>query len=250
MKLLSILRFFERDVKSPQYMNDNDKLNSNKTPSEDSVTSSLLECDDDSMGQVDILEESEEEKSSTVSEESSITEQEEKSSEGVKKEGDKGKDELFSKFLQELEDLTEPENKLKHVIDFMEKSLAQNGNPQFKSFWEARKLCLPLFKENINPALRTQLWKSYGELSHEARRLKEIFDEQSAFAVEQIEMAVTALEADIGDFDAQLEKVSDVEFPAPSETLKSKRSFYDRLQRIESSQYVCYAHQCAEKRTY
>ena len=69
------------------------------------------------------------------------------------------------------------------------RSAPQPQSPHFKDFWEARRLCLPLFKENMNPKSRSLLWAEYIEISAEARKLKEILDEQSPFAVEQIELA-------------------------------------------------------------
>jgi len=78
----------------------------------------------------------------------------------------------FEKFLQELALLDDVDKKLEFGIDFMEKSIAQTGTPHFKSFWEARTICLELFKENISPPLRAVLWAKYNDLSKEARRLK------------------------------------------------------------------------------
>ena len=89
------------------------------------------------------------------------------------------------------------EQKISQALEFMEKALSQPGSPHFKEFWEARKQCLDLFKENIPPSPRAFLWSKYCELSKEARRLKEILDEQTAFAVEQIDIAIKALEEEI-----------------------------------------------------
>lgn len=105
----------------------------------------------------------------------------------------------FEKFLQELALLGEVDKKLEFGIDFMEKSIAQTGTPHFKSFWEARTICLELFKENISPQLRTVMWTKYNDLSKEARRLKDLLDEQSTFAVEQIEIAIKDLEQSIAE---------------------------------------------------
>src|SRR5262249_4301894 len=80
----------------------------------------------------------------------------------------------FEAFRKAFEEQSDSEDKLQLAIDFMEASLAQGGTPHFRSFWEARRLCLPLFKENISPVLRSQLWTKYSEFSKEARRLKEI----------------------------------------------------------------------------
>ncbi len=137
----------------------------------------------------------------------------------------------FQEFLQKLEKQPDNESKLQFAIDFMEGSLAQSGTPHFKSFWETRTICLQLFKENIAPAVRANLWTKYNELSKEARRLKEILDEQSAFAVEQIEIAVKALEDDIAAFEAQLERISLHDFELPSQALASRLPHYQGLQR-------------------
>lgn len=136
----------------------------------------------------------------------------------------------FEKFLSDLEKLPDNEAKLQFAIDFMEASIAQSGSPHFKSFWEARSICLQLFKENISPALRAILWSKYNELSKEARRLKEILDEQSAFAVEQIEIAITALENDIAASDEHLQKIQAPEFNLASKALSERLPYYQKTQ--------------------
>lgn len=137
----------------------------------------------------------------------------------------------FEAFKKAFEEQTDLEAKLQLAIDFMEASLAQGGTPHFRSFWEARRLCLPLFKENISPALRSQLWTKYSELSKEARRLKEILDEQSAFAVEQIEIAILALEKDISQFDEQLDKAAFPDNASFPQVLNEQYETYQKLQR-------------------
>lgn len=136
----------------------------------------------------------------------------------------------FQKFLSELEKLPDTEAKLQHTIEFMKASLAQAGAPHFKSFWEARTLCLNFFKENISPALRGVLWTNYNELSKEARRLKDILDEQSAFAVEQIEIAVKALENDILAYSEHLENIVHKDQVLESNFLAPRIPFYAQLQ--------------------
>lgn len=105
--------------------------------------------------------------------------------------------EHFDKFLKDLEAIQDFESKLQKTLDFMESAISQSGSPQFKNFWDARLVALKLFKENVNPSVRSLLWNRYSDLSKEARRLKEILDEQSAFAAEQIEIAIKALEDEI-----------------------------------------------------
>lgn len=139
--------------------------------------------------------------------------------------------EHLDKFLKELQDLLEPEAKLQKTIDFMEAALAQPGSPHFKSFWEARLVSLQLFKENINPTVRAVLWAKYSELTKEARRLKEILDEQSAFAVEQIEIAIQALDASIDGFDKELAEAEEIDLEPKPRALEKNLSHYRKLQK-------------------
>ena len=154
-----------------------------------------------------------------------------KDSSRKKKDQREGYTAQFEAFKKAFEEQIDPEAKLQLAIDFMEASLAQGGTPHFRSFWEARRFCLPLFKENISPALRGHLWTKYSELSKEARRLKEILDEQSAFAVEQIEIAIQALEEDISQFDQQIDKPAFSESLAFPQVLQDHNAIYQNLQR-------------------
>lgn len=131
---------------------------------------------------------------------------------------------------QQLIPLENAERRLQHVIDFMEKALSQSGIPHFRSFWEARSLCLSLFKEPISAQVRSVLWHKYSELSKEVRRLKDVLDEQSAFAVEQIEIAVKALESDIMKLDEQLPPQEPLQLPHPSEALAKQAPSYCNMQ--------------------
>lgn len=138
---------------------------------------------------------------------------------------------LLEALLKQLSDLPDFEQKLLAVIAFMESTLSQTTTPHFKTFWEARNLCLELFKENITSSSRVALWSKYQELSKEARRLKEIYDEQSQFAAEQIDMAIKALENDIEQFSASLEKMPPSGFPQMPEFLRANLTDYDNLQK-------------------
>lgn len=135
--------------------------------------------------------------------------------------------EQFDSFLKELEQVGDFETKLQKTLDFMEAAISQTGSPQFKNFWDARLEALKLFKENVNPAVRSLLWTRYSDLSKEARRLKEILDEQSAFAAEQIEIAIKALEEEIN---AVVEgRFSPVPLPQVR-TMREKLSAYEHVQ--------------------
>ncbi|HSW86034.1 MAG TPA: hypothetical protein VLG49_00885 [Rhabdochlamydiaceae bacterium] len=149
----------------------------------------------------------------------------------VQYESDKKGSDVFVEFFAKFEHEQEVEEKIRLAIDFMRAALSQSGSPHFKDFWEGRRLCLPLFKETINPSKRALLWAEYIELSAEARRLKEILDEQSAFAAEQIELAIQALEKDLSQYDEQLQQVPEMQFPEPCTSIEAKKSTYNALQR-------------------
>lgn len=138
-------------------------------------------------------------------------------------------------FLKSLEPLDTPEEKLKACITFMQKALAQSTSPNFKGFWDVRKICLPLFKEELAPQIRTQLWDEYTELTREGRRLKDLLDQETAFAVEQIDLAIQALENEIKGYythsDEILEKTPDIDFPLETHTLENSFGFYQKLQK-------------------
>ncbi len=137
----------------------------------------------------------------------------------------------YDLFLNEYEKVEGVEAKLQMTMDFMEFSLAQAGSPHFKSFWDARNICLQLFKENIPAILRSEMWTKYTELSKEARRLKEILDEQSSFAAEQIEIAIQALETDLDQIEQNLEKSNPVDFGIEAKSFGDRYTFYDLIQR-------------------
>lgn len=144
---------------------------------------------------------------------------------------EKGAKKDLEQFLSEINQMSDPEAKLQKAIDFMESSLSQGGAPHFKCFWDARNLSLELFKQNISPSIRSILWAKYSELSKEARRLREILEEQSAFAVEQIEIAIQALETDISNNAEQSNAMAEIELTPMSKTLEPKIQFYASIQR-------------------
>lgn len=123
------------------------------------------------------------------------------------------------------------ENKVQLALDFMKVSLSQGETPRFKDFWECRRLCLLLFRENIPVKARAQMWAEYIELSNEARRLKELLDEQATFAIEQIELAIQSIEGDLEHLPVLLEHTADIAFPKESVCLKDKQELYNAVQK-------------------
>lgn len=137
---------------------------------------------------------------------------------------------LFKEFTEKLNAFTTPEEKIAFGLQFMRSSISQEGSPRFREFWEGRRLILPFFKENLNSAIRSNLWNEYVELTVEARRLKEILEEQSAFAMEQIDLAITAIEKDLSSFEELLKSSGEIAFPE-SETIRQKSANYNKIQR-------------------
>ncbi len=180
---------------------------------------------------LDALNESEKKASDAGISESSALESTEVEKEKDPGEERKGVSPLFAEFLRQFQEESTPEGKIRQSIDFMRAALSNTGTPRFKDFWEGRRICLPLFKENISPKVRSQLWGLYIELSTEAKRLKEILDEQSAFAIEQIELAIQALERDLEHYDLILSQTQAESFLFQSIALKGKEQIYNAIQK-------------------
>jgi DNA repair exonuclease SbcCD ATPase subunit len=137
----------------------------------------------------------------------------------------------FQEYIAKLNQLPTPEEKIALGLEFMRASISQEGTPRFREFWEARRDLLPLFKQNLGPAIRSKLWNEYVELTIEARRLKEILEEQSSFAIEQIDLAISALEQDIEHFQKLLEQAPPIEFPAEALSIQENADSYNQIQR-------------------
>ncbi len=146
--------------------------------------------------------------------------------------GDKNFKQRYEAFLEGLNAIEGHEEKLLYVVDFMETTLSgHQTTPHFKSFWDARAIALTLFKENITPSERVKLWDRYTALSKESRRLKLQFDEQGAFASEQIEIAVGALEKELENPEEALAKMQEANFLDNCSTLLPKQESYYQIQR-------------------
>lgn len=133
-------------------------------------------------------------------------------------------------YLLTLQHLSTPEEKISRGIQFMRDAISQEGAPRFREFWEIRSNLIPFFKQNIHPILRPKLWKEYVELTIEARKLKELFEEQSAFHAEQIDLAIQTVEEDIKNFPSLLQSAP-VAIPSGTTILAQKQADYDLLQR-------------------
>ncbi len=137
----------------------------------------------------------------------------------------------FKTFLSLFIEMKDPEEKIRKAIDFMRARLSSFASPRFREFWEIRKLCLPLFKEALSAKSRAELWQQYVDLSVEARRLKEILDEQSAFAYEQIDLAVQSLVQDLAAYKDVSSQSADIALILDSLSLKEKAESYNQMQK-------------------
>ncbi len=140
----------------------------------------------------------------------------------------------FENFVKEFEELKNIEDKLHFAVGYMRQCLEHREGPFFREFWESRKLCLPLFKETIPRIIKSQLWKDYTDLTREGRRLKSLLDEETAYAVEQIDLAISSIEEDVSKWEANMGEISDggVEETLPEvKTLKGHIDQYLKTQR-------------------
>ena len=136
----------------------------------------------------------------------------------------------FVEFADKLHAFPTPEEKIAFGLQFMRGTISQEGSPRFREFWESRRLVLPFFKENLNPAIRSKLWNEYVELTVEARRLKEILEEQSSFAMEQIDLAIHAIENDLVNFESILAGSPPLQFPEAADAIRQKSEVYNQIQ--------------------
>ena len=137
----------------------------------------------------------------------------------------------WKEFFEKFEKESGAEQKVLLVLAFMREALGEKGSARFRDFWEARRVGLPLFKEGLPPAFRTTSWDEFTELSKQARQLKEMLDEQSSFAAEQIELAISAIETDMADFNRLLLEIPDAILPEFPRAIEKKKGDYSKWQR-------------------
>ncbi|MGM0440041.1 MAG: hypothetical protein ACQEP8_02880 [Chlamydiota bacterium] len=153
------------------------------------------------------------------------------SEEGAKEASDKSSDDDFissEDFQVQFEALATPMEKIDRALDYLRQALASHTGPHLKEFWVVRKLVLPVYQsQEIEGNQRSERWAQLDQLTREARRLRELVNEQSAFAAEQIELAIADIEKGLENIE---QEVSGVEFTEKSEVLRSNTDFYRPLQ--------------------
>lgn len=136
----------------------------------------------------------------------------------------------YTQFLTDLEESSKVEEKIRLCLDFMKGSLSDAETVDLGQIWKARELCLPLFKEKIPARLRTLYWAEYVELSEGMRKVKEVLDEQSSFASEQIQLALFALKQDLEKFEALVLEMEPIAIPENVEVIKNNSQLYIKAQ--------------------
>lgn len=139
--------------------------------------------------------------------------------------------ELFRVFQESFDKTKEIEEKIAEAILFMRAALSESKGARLKDFWDAKHLCAPLFKEQMNPIKRNHLWSEYAEINQEARRLKEMIDEQTAFSIEQIELAIIALEKDFSQYDELMQQGACLGLPNNIQKLTRSEDVYKKCQK-------------------
>ena len=134
-------------------------------------------------------------------------------------------------FLPVFHEMKDAEEKIRFAIEFMRCRLTGFVSPKFREFWEVRKLCLPFFKDGLSSKVRADLWQQYVDLAVEARRVKEILDERSSFAYEQIDLALYSLIQDLDGIEGALPQISPMEIPVEVRSLASKKDSYIMIQK-------------------
>lgn len=136
---------------------------------------------------------------------------------------------LPGEFLEGLKALGTVEEKLEVLLSFMRRALEGGDGHHFREFWEARKLCGEFFTQPLHPLMRTRLWSQYTDICHEARVLKNLFDEQSSFVSEQIEKAIETIEAELPSFHEKGEKLPPLAELATCPSLQKHVGRYEAL---------------------
>jgi hypothetical protein len=139
--------------------------------------------------------------------------------------------EAIGSFEKQLDALPTVEEKIHLCLQEMKEALSQEQRADFKKFWNTRNFCLALFKSRLNPQVRSRFWTEYMELSTEARKLRDILDEQTAFEIEQISLAIQAIKTDVEQYEQLLEQMALITFPERCREIALKSSLYSALQR-------------------
>ncbi|MBN1915097.1 MAG: hypothetical protein JW769_04340 [Parachlamydiales bacterium] len=152
---------------------------------------------------------------------------------------------LLDNAKERLSKIVSNEEKIIFLLEQMKQGLAEQEKPNFGFFWELRALCVSCFKGPLSPASRIKLWKEFTTLSSEVRQLSDFLHEEAFFAIEQIDLALQALENSVENKAQSLAKMKEIVLPRVEYI--SKDAFYADIQK-ELSLYIHFAARIQELR--
>nr|NGX35826.1 hypothetical protein [Candidatus Anoxychlamydiales bacterium] len=140
-------------------------------------------------------------------------------------------DSIDSEFIKKLRVISSSEEKIKFSLDEMKVAISNDQKPDFKTFWEIKNICLTLFKEPISASSRVEYWKEYIVLSNEIKSLKYMLNEQTSFEVEQIDLAIQAIEEEMEKYDVVMQAIKDIEIDNKIRMFFTNQDFYFKTQK-------------------
>jgi len=149
--------------------------------------------------------------------------------------------ELHNELENKLKEHETLEKKITFLLDVMQRNINDLNTFSFGEYYAAKRLALDLFKQkDLSVDKRGPLWDRYMELNNEGKRVKSLVDEQSAFALEQIDLAIAAMEEELVKWDDQLKQVKDLDFSKSIAIPNNKREGYEDFYK-QLSIYNAYA---------
>ncbi len=83
--------------------------------------------------------------------------------------------------------------KIESALCFMKKALLETP-PRLRDFWEVKETCYSLLKGELRPEKKRPLWREYQEVIEEAKSVKARLEEQALFSIEQVNLALDAMD--------------------------------------------------------
>lgn len=117
----------------------------------------------------------------------------------------KAPSESFMLFCQNIEKASGLVDSLKCAFDFLRTCVETDFARMSKEFWQVKQLCLELFKEPLEQSFRYPLWQEFIELLNQAKFAEDLLSENSAFSLEQFELALKGLQSEVSSAE-ELEK--------------------------------------------
>lgn len=117
----------------------------------------------------------------------------------------KAPSENYVVFCRDLEKAMGIVDLLKCAFGFLRSCVESDFARTSKEFWQVKQLCLELFKEPMEKAFRAPLWQEFIELLNQAKFAQDLLLENSAFSLDQFELALKGLQSEVASAE-ELEK--------------------------------------------